>query len=391
MVCSFYETACDSTLFSFFNLRSSNAAFENETGISHPKLGEMTVFNIIHANDLSRALDLISRMIDTGYVGQGAANVNQAVQDQQEPLIIRSAFQHRPDLGLCIMLVRGTDTVAKCFSITLVKNAWSVTGARGGNPTSTPFNPALPAIPSMPLDSLPSTNASDAQAQQVLPKPGIAQLAGVPQPNATTIQVNPAAAAFGNGVMANNAAVNLVQGPAVGTLSIPQVAIPQASLAVPKAPAVPQASLTVQQPLTILSHSATAPQVAQAVNATGTGAPSLNSQQLMQLILLSQQQQQQVASPAAPNLQLPPALAAQQQIQQPQFQQFQQLAHLNQVPAQLQANTQPTASTSVPPYLAMFPQFQQMLKPPGSNASSQGSNSEENSDENNGPAYYASG
>jgi hypothetical protein len=68
---------------------------------------------------------------------------------------------------------------------------------------------------------------------------------------------------------------------------------------------------------------------------------------------------------------------------------------MNQLPPQLQVNAlSPAATAAAPAYwnsqnLAMFPLIQQILKPSGSNASSQGSNDGENED--NGPAYYASG
>jgi hypothetical protein len=330
-------------------------------------------------------------MIDTGYIGQGAANQAAVPQTTQrpsleEPLVLRSAFQNRPDLGLCIMLVRGTDAVAKCFSITLVKNASSVTVARGESTTPVPFNPTLPSIPSMPVGALPPLT----DTPNNLPKPAAPQSVLMPQqlPAAAAASVNGSAATFSNGMLANNVAapvVHLAQAPALNALSVPQAGVPPSQMTVPQAP------------LTAPAPSFAIPQ-ATATTANATGATAFNSQQLMQLILLSQQQQQiaqgqqqqQASSPTAQNVQQPSVFPAAQQLQQyPQ-----QLSQLNQIPAQLQANG--PAVAAVPAYwnaqnLAMLPQFQQMFKPPGSstNGSSQGDNPDENED--NGPAYYASG
>ncbi|KAL3781396.1 hypothetical protein HJC23_001599 [Cyclotella cryptica] len=385
-------------------LLDCNAAFESETGISQSNLSEMTIFNVIHANDLSRALDLISRMIDNGYVGQGAMKGNQTsippaspAQDQPEPLLLRSAFHNRPDLGLCIMLVRGSDSVARCFGITLVKNVSSISGVKNGDTALAAFNPSLPSIPSIPIDS--SAQSADALKS---PPESIAQPVRVPQQvNPITMSVDNTTAAFGNRMIINNAGVapgvNLPQGPAVAALPSPQ------------APVLKASAMMSQRAPAIQAPSGSIPQAAAPSVNTPTNAGPLNSQQLMQLILLSQQQlqqqmqqgqQQQGPLPTASNSQQHPSVfpvVQQPQIQQQQhFQQYQQqLSQINQLPPQLQVNaSSPAATAAVPAYwnsqnLAMFPLIQQILKPQGSNASSQGSNDGENED--NGPAYYASG
>ncbi len=142
-----------------------NSAFEIETGKSLHDLKEMTVFNIVHPNDWTRALDSISLMIDGGFHarsdecntasigdrGNNHASENDAID---KVLYFRSSFTHRPDLGLCVTLVRDDNDAAKCFNVTLVKNVTpppSTTRELSGqrNPTSLPFDPALPVIPSM--------------------------------------------------------------------------------------------------------------------------------------------------------------------------------------------------------------------------------------------------
>ena len=286
-------------------LINSNAAFEKETGLSRLKLSKMTIFNMIHANDLQRALDLISRMIDTGYVVDRNGNKgNQAPvdppqdhqgQDQQEPLLLQSSLQNRPDLGLGVTLVRGADTLPKCFSVTLVKNVSS--GIDGSNGCIVPFNPALPTMPSMPIDSIPTMKA--------MPQAGI--------------------------VMTNNTAL------APGSNSVPDPSMLQA--------VAPHATLSAPQ------HTA------------------LQTPQLLQLLLLQQhlqgREQQQIP-------------IVQQQQAQPQLQQ-----EVSQVPPQLQAGGMGQTPTLVPgpaisgqwnaQSIAMLPQLQQILKPPGSNSSSLGS------------------
>ena len=39
----------------------------------------------------------------------------------QAPVVLRSGFRHRNDLGLSVFLIRGDDGVARNFSVTLVK------------------------------------------------------------------------------------------------------------------------------------------------------------------------------------------------------------------------------------------------------------------------------
>jgi hypothetical protein len=290
-----------------FVLHLSNAAFEKETGLSQGKLGGMTIFNMIHAKDLQRALDLISRMIDTGFVqgnngNHAAPQAPQPPQDQ-EPLLLQSSFANRPDLGLCVTLVRGTDTLPKCFSVTLVKNIGS-----DMNNVDTPFDPNLPTIPSMPRSSngaMPQQANLQVPAAPSVPVPAFQAVNGIAM----------------NGTPIAPAIANQVQG-----ISIPPAAAPQATLAVP--------------------HPA----------AAAAAAPP---PQLLQLLLLQQIQQGggQQAPVAQQVQQLPPL--------PPQLQQYQ-----SQVPPQVSLVNTPAWNAQ---NLAMLPQFQQILHPPGSNSSSQGS------------------
>lgn len=98
-------------------------------------------------------------MVDTGYNGNGSnrsSSPQSSNSSSDEPVFIRSSFPNRPDLGLCITLVRSEDNVAKCFNITLVKNA----GSNGEE-----FKPSLPAVPSM-VPQISSTTSSEASKDQ---------------------------------------------------------------------------------------------------------------------------------------------------------------------------------------------------------------------------------
>lgn len=99
-------------------------------------------------------------MVDTGYNGNGnnrPSSPQSSSSCSDEPVFIRSSFPNRPDLGLCITLVRSEDNVAKCFNVTLVKNA----GSNGEE-----FNPSLPAVPSIvPQISATSSEASNGKDQ----------------------------------------------------------------------------------------------------------------------------------------------------------------------------------------------------------------------------------
>ena len=314
----------------------SNAAFEKETGISQSQLINMTIFNVIHANDLQKALNMISRMIDIGYPegnngnNQGVAS-QQASQGPEEPLLLQSSIPNRPDLGLCVTLVRGPDAMPKCFSVTLVKNA-STGGASNGSPS--PYNPALPSIPSTPMQFVPTAaRAMPQEIPQQQPNalaPAMVTIDATVAPGAASIQ-GPATGSFLQG--ANSSQVSAMSGYSV------------------EQPANSQASLLASQP------------------ASNVPAP-----QLLQLLLLQQMQQGQGQG----QQQQQPAVAQGQQ----QFHQFQPAIHQQQqqLPNQLPTtgimqNAHLASGQAHPGHwnaenLAMLPQIQQILKP---NASPQGS------------------
>lgn len=149
-------------------LLECNAAFHDNTGLSPEEMNGMTIFNIVHPSDLPRALDLISHMIDSGYVASGNGNLDASagngaaaaslpptdIDTSLEPVVLRSSFYSRPDLGLCVSLIRGDDNIAKCFSITLVMNASAPPASNAGMGNAgpshlIPFNPSLPNLPSL--------------------------------------------------------------------------------------------------------------------------------------------------------------------------------------------------------------------------------------------------
>ena len=73
----------------------------------------MTIFNLTSRQDLQVAFDLISKMISPPADG-GTGN--------PPSCILRGSMKHRNDLGLSISLIKGSDGIAKCFSVTLIKN-----------------------------------------------------------------------------------------------------------------------------------------------------------------------------------------------------------------------------------------------------------------------------
>jgi hypothetical protein len=89
----------------------------------------MTIFDIVHPDDLSRALDLISRMIVNGCVvtddGSGSSD-NAASGDSSQssfPSVGGAASKMgSPQEPLVGQLIRGEDSAAKSFIVTIVEN-----------------------------------------------------------------------------------------------------------------------------------------------------------------------------------------------------------------------------------------------------------------------------
>jgi len=185
-------------------------------------------------------------MVDTGYNGNGTnrpSSPQSSSSCADEPVFIRSSFANKPDLGLCIALVRSEDNVAKCFNITLVRNV----GSNGEE-----FNPSLPAVPSMvPQISATSSETSkdqggdykaqtspQLQSQPIVPNVQVQPQTNVPQ----QVQHQRTNQALINNVVLNNATVP-VPPPAMTPV------IPTVNAGVGGAPAVlpPQLMQLIQQ------------------------------------------------------------------------------------------------------------------------------------------------
>jgi hypothetical protein len=90
-----------------------NQLFCQLSQYSKQEVCSMTIFNLTSRQDLQVAFDLISKMISPPPDG-GTGN--------PPPCVLRGAMKHRNDLGLSISLIKGSDGIAKCFSVTLIRN-----------------------------------------------------------------------------------------------------------------------------------------------------------------------------------------------------------------------------------------------------------------------------
>mmetsp|Transcript_31954 Transcript_31954/g.93968 ORF Transcript_31954/g.93968 Transcript_31954/m.93968 type:complete len:525 (+) Transcript_31954:4605-6179(+) len=90
-----------------------NQLFCQLSQYSKQEVCSMTIFNLTSRQDLQVAFDLISKMISPPPDGGAGSS---------PPCILRGAMKHRNDLGLSISLIKGSDGIAKCFSVTLIKN-----------------------------------------------------------------------------------------------------------------------------------------------------------------------------------------------------------------------------------------------------------------------------
>jgi len=100
-------------------------------------------------------------------------------------VVLKSSFSERPDLGLCVSLIRGENMQAKCFNITLAKNIPppGLSSSRGFTETlnQAPFDPSLPNYPNLdpqtpktgtlPSQSLNDTNCDPSQKQTNIKTP----------------------------------------------------------------------------------------------------------------------------------------------------------------------------------------------------------------------------
>lgn len=101
----------------------------------------LTVFNLTARQDLQSAFDLISQML--------SAPLDPTVTNTS--CVLRGALRHRPDVGLSVKLIKGSDGVAKCFCITLIQNPTSVFD------TARPI-PATVSVPGQPAPTVKGPN-----------------------------------------------------------------------------------------------------------------------------------------------------------------------------------------------------------------------------------------
>jgi hypothetical protein len=73
----------------------------------------LTIFNLTARQDLQHAFDLISQLVSPPM---------DTPHGPQPPIVLRGAMNNRHDLGLGIALVKGDDSIAKFFCVTLIKN-----------------------------------------------------------------------------------------------------------------------------------------------------------------------------------------------------------------------------------------------------------------------------
>lgn len=90
-----------------------NDNFCKLSGFSREEVCSMTIFNMTSRNDLQHAFDLISNMI--------TPNLESSTQDEKKSIVLQGAMKSRNDLGLSISLIKGSQGIGRCFSVTLVR------------------------------------------------------------------------------------------------------------------------------------------------------------------------------------------------------------------------------------------------------------------------------
>ncbi len=91
-----------------------NKLFCQLSDYTKQEICSMTIFNITSRQDLQHAFDLISQMLSSPSDNSGMS--------VSSSCILRGSLKNRNDLGLSVTLIKGDDSVAKCFCITLVVN-----------------------------------------------------------------------------------------------------------------------------------------------------------------------------------------------------------------------------------------------------------------------------
>ena len=103
-----------------------NQLFCELSGYTKQELCSLTIFNLTARQNLREAFDLISQMISPPATAA----------EPPKTIVLRGAMKERTDLGIAMSLVKGEDSIAKCFCVTLVKNPTSPFDASGPVPVS---------------------------------------------------------------------------------------------------------------------------------------------------------------------------------------------------------------------------------------------------------------
>ena len=91
-----------------------NQLFSQLSNYTKQEICSLTIFNLTARQDLQHAFDLISQMISPPSDARNSP--------PSKTIVLRGSMKNRNDLGLCISLVKGDDSIAKCFCVTLIKN-----------------------------------------------------------------------------------------------------------------------------------------------------------------------------------------------------------------------------------------------------------------------------
>lgn len=94
-----------------------NKLFCQLSEFTKQEICSMTIFNLTARQDLQHAFDLISQMLSAPTDANG--------NPLSSTCVLRGALKDRTDLGLSVTLIKGDDSVAKCFCVTLVLNPTS--------------------------------------------------------------------------------------------------------------------------------------------------------------------------------------------------------------------------------------------------------------------------
>lgn len=123
-----------------------NPAFTQLSNFTKQQLQAMTIFNITSRDDLQGAFDMMSQLITPSPGGLDADGNTIEEGKAQAPVVLRSGFRHRNDLGLSVSLIRGDDGVARSFNVTLVKLPPSPLGGLMPVPATADTSPIMNVV-----------------------------------------------------------------------------------------------------------------------------------------------------------------------------------------------------------------------------------------------------